>query len=79
VQDYIQHRLLISGRKAPLFTPEACVRIAEASHGIPRRINILCNTALVYGFSAGAERIDLGLVEEVLSDKGEFGALSDPD
>lgn len=79
VQDYIQHRLLIAGRETPLFTPEACVRIAEASHGIPRRINILCNTALVYGFSAEAELIDLPLVEEVLSDKGEFGALSDPD
>ena len=77
VHDYIQHRLLIAGRAAPLFTPEACVKIAEASHGIPRRINILCNTALVYGYSAGAELIDLGLVEEVLSDKGEFGALSD--
>jgi general secretion pathway protein A len=79
VQDYIQHRLLIAGRETPLFTSEACVKIAAASQGIPRRINILCNTALVYGFSAGAERIDIGLVEEVLSDKGEFGALSDTD
>jgi general secretion pathway protein A len=75
VQNYIQHRLEVSGREAPLFTPEACARIAEASKGIPRRINILCNTALVYGFSAESELIDLKLVEEVLSDKAEFGAL----
>lgn len=75
VPGYIQHRLAIAGREAPLFTPEACARIAEASQGIPRRINILCNTALVYGFSAGAETIDVDLVEEVLSDKAEFGAL----
>jgi len=78
VQNYIQHRLAVAGREAPLFTPEACIRIAEASHGIPRRINILCNTALVYGFSAEAKLIDLKLVEEVLSDKAEFGALSSP-
>ena len=75
MQNYIEHRLAIAGRETPLFTPEACARIAEASQGIPRRINILCNTALVYGFSAEAEHIDLDLVEEVLSDKAEFGAL----
>lgn len=76
VQNYIEHRLKVAGRDAPLFTPEACARIAEASHGVPRSINILCDTALVYGFSTESERIDLSLVEEVLRDKVEFGALS---
>ena len=75
VQNYIEHRLSIAGRETPLFTPEACTRIAQASNGVPRRINILCNTSLVYGFSAGSDCIDLALVEEVLSDKAEFGAL----
>jgi type II secretory pathway predicted ATPase ExeA len=79
VQSYIQHRLEIAGRETPIFTPEACARIAEASRGIPRRINILCNTALVYGFAADAENIDLSLIEEVLKDKTEFGALSAPE
>lgn len=79
VQSYIEHRLAVAGRETAFFTPEACARIAEVSHGIPRSINILCNTALVYGFSAGSERIDLALVEEVLSDKAEFGALSNPE
>jgi len=79
VQGYIQHRLSIAGRETPLFSPEACARIAKATNGIPRRINILCNTALVYGFSAEAELIDVNLVEEVLSDKAEFGALSNPE
>jgi len=76
VQNYIQHRLAIAGRKTPLFTSLACAKIAEVSHGIPRRINILCDTVLVYGFSAEAERIDLALVDEVLKDKAEFGTLS---
>jgi general secretion pathway protein A len=79
VQSYIEHRLEIAGRGTPIFTPEACARIAEASRGIPRRINILCNTALVYGFSSDAERIDVDLIEEVLKDKTEFGALSNPE
>ncbi|MBI5891281.1 MAG: AAA family ATPase [Nitrosomonadales bacterium] len=75
VRSYIEHRLAVAGRTTPLFTPEACSRVAEASQGIPRRINILCNTAMVYGFSSEAELIDVDLIEEVLSDKAEFGAL----
>jgi type II secretory pathway predicted ATPase ExeA len=76
VQGYIRHRLRVAGREAPLFTPEACARIAEVTHGVPRSINVLCEMALVYGFSAGSEQIDLALVEEVLSDKAKYGALS---
>jgi type II secretory pathway predicted ATPase ExeA len=76
VEDYIKHRLAVAGREAPLFTTEACAKVADASRGVPRSINILCDTALVYGFSAESEQIDLLLVEEVLSDKAEFGALS---
>lgn len=76
VRKYIEHRLTIAGRETPLFTSEACTRIAEASQCIPRRINILCNTALVYGFAAESEFIGLDLVDEVLRDKSESGALS---
>lgn len=76
VQGYIQHRLKVAGRETPLFTADACAKIAEASQGVPRRINILCNTALVYGFAAESGLIDLVLIEEMLSDKAEFGALS---
>lgn len=78
VQSYIEYRLKIAGRDALIFTPDACSRIAVASRGIPRLINVLCNTALVYGFSSEAELIDINLIEEVLSDKAEFGALSTP-
>jgi len=35
--------------------------------------------ALIYGFSAEADPIDVNLIEEVLSDKAEFGALSSPE
>lgn len=75
VQKYIRHRLLVAGREKPLFTSMACAKIAEVSQGVPRRINTLCDTALVYGFSAESECIGLKLVEEVLRDKMQFGAL----
>lgn len=79
VRNYIKHRLAIAGRDTLLFTPEACERIAQACKGVPRRINILCNTVLVYGYSAESKLITLELVEEVLSDKAEFGALTYPE
>jgi len=76
VQEYIQHRLKVAGRVSPLFTPEACSKIAAVTQGIPRRINVLCNTALMYGFSSSSDQIDVDLIDEVLIDKAEFGALS---
>jgi hypothetical protein len=47
--------------------------IAAASHGIPRVINIVCDTALVYGFSIGSRRIDSDLVALVIEDKRNYG------
>lgn len=73
VADYIGFRLSAVGSAVHLFTDEACLRIAEASHGIPRMINILCDTALVYGFSNGADLITRNLINEVIEDKRNFG------
>jgi general secretion pathway protein A len=75
VGKYIHHRLHIAGRDEPLFTSAAIRLICSESQGVPRRINILCDTALVYGYSAGAHKIDLGLVRKVIKDKSEFGIL----
>jgi general secretion pathway protein A len=72
---YVRHRLAVAGREAPLFSEDALARIATASRGIPRTINILCDTALVYGYAADAELIDTALVEEVLQDRREYGVL----
>ena len=47
--------------------------VAEASGGIPRMINILCDTALVYGYSSGAATINRKLMQEVITDKQNFG------
>ncbi|MFP8781475.1 ExeA family protein [Hydrogenophaga sp. RWCD_12] len=77
VGDYIEHRLKVAGRDRHLFTPYASAKIAKASHGIPRSINILCDMALVYGFAAEAPVIDVEVVDEVLRDRSEYGVLGD--
>jgi general secretion pathway protein A len=75
VGKYIHHRMHIAGRDEPLFTSAAIRLICDESQGVPRRINILCDTALVYGYSAEAHKIDLGIVRKVIKDKKEFGVL----
>jgi hypothetical protein len=49
--------------------------IAAASCGIPRTINILCDTALVYGFAASANQITPALVTMVIENKQHYGVL----
>lgn len=73
VASYIAFRLAAVGSRVNLFTDEACKMIAKASHGVPRVINILCDTALVYGYSTGSKRIDGELMELVIEDKRTYG------
>jgi hypothetical protein len=65
----------VAGREKKLFEDAAIARIAAATGGTPRKINILCDTALVYGFSQEAEAIGPEIVEEVLRDKARFGVM----
>ena len=76
IKSYIQHRTKIAGRKDDLFTDAAYKRITEVSKGIPRKINILCDLALVYGFSSEVKKIDIDLINEVIKDKERYGVFS---
>ncbi|MES9993392.1 MAG: AAA family ATPase [Candidatus Thiodiazotropha sp.] len=68
---YIFQRLTIAGRKDPLFTRNAITLIYQASEGIPRIINTICDTSLVYGFADQKTLLDSALVAKVLKDKFE--------
>ena len=73
VAQYIGFRLSAVGSRVHLFSLDACTMIGEASHGIPRIINILCDTALVYGFATRADQITTKLVGDVIEDKRKYG------
>lgn len=75
VNEYIDYRLKAVGSRAQLFSEEACQIIAHASQGIPRTINILCDTALVYGYATSAESITGDLVKMVVENKSQYGVL----
>jgi type II secretory pathway predicted ATPase ExeA len=75
VREYIAFRLKAVGARSQLFADDACTIIANTSRGIPRTINILCDTSLVYGFAAGTDRITAELVTTVIENKAQFGVL----
>ncbi len=72
---YIEHRIKKAGGAAHLFSPGAVDKIFQASSGIPRTINLLCDAALVYGF-ADENEIDLDTVDLVVEDKGGMGVFT---
>lgn len=54
VQQYIQHRLQVSGYKgAALFSTSLCKKITKASQGIPRLVNIICHKMLMLSYGQG--------------------------
>jgi type II secretory pathway predicted ATPase ExeA len=69
VAKYITFRLEAVGSKQPLFTEEACALIASATGGVPRMINVLCDTALVYGFAGDNRVVGQEIVRQVIADK----------
>jgi general secretion pathway protein A len=75
VTEYVDYRLQAVGCQYQLFSDDACRMIAQASRGIPRTINILCDTALVYAFAVSAEEITGDMVAKVIEDKQHFGVL----
>lgn len=76
--DYIRHRCEKAGGSLDLFTEKACRQVFAATGGVPRLINLLCDTTLVYGYAEQREHIDAKLVSDVARDKQQ-GGLFAPD
>lgn len=68
-EQYIRHRLLSVADRDDHFEPDTYAMIFRASGGVPRLINLICDTALVYGFAEGLQTIPLRIIEKVLADK----------
>lgn len=70
---YIRHRISVAGGDRALFDDAACEAVYQYSRGTPRLINLLCDTALVFGYGARSNRIGRDLVEEVAQAKRKGG------
>ena len=64
-EKYIAHRLQVAGVSGALpFDREARARIHQLSRGIPRRINLLCDRALLGAYASGKHRVDRMIVDK---------------
>jgi type II secretory pathway predicted ATPase ExeA len=63
--DYIRHRLTTAGASGDLFTPKAYELAHDLSGGIPRRINNICNLALLLGASRQLDEVDEMVIYDV--------------
>jgi len=71
--DYIQHRLAIAGSDGgPFFDGSSFRKIFEYSGGVPRKINTLCDRALLTGFIRGTSHITEEIIDEAANEINEL-------
>ncbi|MGW8256316.1 MAG: ExeA family protein [Thermoguttaceae bacterium] len=75
VINYIHAHVHWSGaRDADLFSEDACHSVFQATDGVPRLINQLCDHALLLAYVAGQEQIDSTKIEEAWTDLQQLPA-----
>jgi len=77
--EYVKHRLTVAGGNEDIFHPDTFPLIQEHTSGVPRLINILCDTALVYAFGAQQDNVDAKIIREVVKDRGSAVYFDDAD
>jgi general secretion pathway protein A len=66
---YIRHRLGVAGLSGVLpFEREARKRIHQLSRGVPRRINLLCDRALLGAYAGSRSRVDRDTVDKAAAE-----------
>ncbi len=75
VKDYIRHRLSIAGATNRIkFSDEVLQIVSDFSCGIPRLINIICDRALLAGFVAETNHINLDIIKKCLGELNNYFA-----
>jgi general secretion pathway protein A len=66
-REYIRTRLRIAGaRDLGIFSDDALGKVMEYSGGIPRRINILCDHCLLFGYADQLRHLDKHVVDQAI-------------
>lgn len=74
VAGYIAHRLRTAGGTGEEFTPGAAAAVYQATRGVPRLVNQLCDFAMLYAWTGESPRVTEETVRSVLDDQVFFGA-----
>jgi general secretion pathway protein A len=68
IEGYIHFRLSVAGCKKPLFSKQALTRLHDMTEGIPRRINVLADHALLAAYSNDRLLVDAKMVKAAAKD-----------
>ena len=73
--DYVRHRLGVAGLVGELpFDAGALALVHRLSAGVPRRINLLCQRAMLGAYAQGTRRIDRRIVRQAAAEVFGSGA-----
>ena len=61
---YIAHRLKIGGSSKKIFKPSAVKSVFDFAGGVPRLINIICDHALLTGYSRNMRQLDAKVISD---------------
>jgi general secretion pathway protein A len=67
-KEYIEHRLAVAGATESIFTSTAIQEVYLYAQGIPRVINMICDCALLFGFSDNMRQIGPSTIQAVVED-----------
>ncbi len=73
---YIQHRVNHSGGSSDLFSDSICQMVYQATHGVPRLVNRLCDLALICSYSKDSSVVELDMMSEAAEELGHSAALA---
>ncbi len=65
---YIRHRMSVAGQKGPVFTEAAVRQVHQASRGVPRLINAICDRALLGAYTQDEHRVSSGTVSRATAE-----------
>ena len=65
---YVRHRLRVAGATSEIFSRRALREVHRISGGVPRVINVICDRALLGGYSLDHHRITAALVRQAGSE-----------
>lgn len=76
---YINHRLRRAAIGTPMeFKPEVTALVYQHSGGVPRKINVIADAVLLFGYGEDQRMIDAGLTKEVVEELESTGVIAPP-
>ena len=73
---YLEHRMRVAGGSTDVFTPAALELMIWKSRGIPRRLNIIAHSALLFAYGRGSTRVTFREARAAIREKQGRGLIT---